>query len=102
MLMNQLKLENIELALTEENGNVRVKAPGEHIILDKQNIENVISLIGGNFKIVDSFYLKRIADNPMVSFDLNEVHSLSLSIVFYYLYMYNFWRHQYESKETRN
>lgn len=99
--MHQLTLENIEVVLTEENGAVRVKAPGENVILHSQNIENVQFLIEENFKIVDGFYLRRIADRPEARFDPDDVHKVSLSIVLYYLYMYNFWRLQYETKRDQ-
>ena len=100
--MKQLKLKNISLVLIEEDLNVRVKSPGQNVLLASQNVENVILIIEENFKIVDSFYLKRIEDNLKTTFDLDEVHNLSVSIVLYYLRMYNLWRLQYKAKKYQD
>jgi hypothetical protein len=100
--MNQLKLKNISLALTEEDSNVRVKSSGQNVLLTSQNIENVIQIIGENFKIVDSFYLKRIGDNLQTIFELDDVHNFSVSIVLNYLYMYNLWRLKYKAKKYQD
>lgn len=94
----RLTLKNIPLVLTEENGAVRVKSPDRNVLLPGQNIENVILIIEENFKIVDFFYLKRIEDNPITTFDPEDIHYLSISIVLYYLYMYNSWRVQHPAR----
>ena len=98
-LMEQLKLENISLALIQEGDAIRVTSPDRNILLASQNIENVIQIIEVNFRIVDSFYLKRIEDNRKTTFVPDDIHSFSISIVLYYLYMYNMWRLEHKSKK---
>ena len=100
--MEQLKLENITLTLIEEGDAIRVKSAGRNVLLASQNIENVIVIIEGNFRIVDSFYLKQIEENPKTTFALDDIHSLSVSIVLYYLSMYNMWRLQYSHKKYQD
>ena len=90
------------MVLTEEGDAIRVIAPKQNVILASQNIENVIQIIEENFSIVDSFYLKRIEDNPQTTFVLDDIHRLSVSIVLNYLYMYNMWRVQYRRKKYQD
>lgn len=100
--MKQLTLKNITLALSKEDDNIRVKSPDKNVLLLSQNIKNVIPIIESNFSVVDSFYLKRIADNPAATFDPDDIHRVSVSIVLDYLYMYNLWRLQYQRKKYQD
>ena len=100
--MKQLNLKNISLILTEEGGNVRVKSPGQNVLLASQNIDNVMLIIEDNFNTVDSFYLKRTGDNLEVTFDVDDIHNISISIVLYYLNMYNAWRLKYKAKKYQD
>jgi hypothetical protein len=100
----QLKLEGISLVLIEEGDAIRVISllPKRNVLLSSQNMENVIQIIEGNFRIVDSFYLKRIEDNPKTTFVLDDIHFLSVSMVLHYLYIYNMWRLDYKRKKYQD
>lgn len=100
--MNHLILENITLVLIEEDAAIRVKSPGQNVLLASQTIENVLLIIERNFSIVDLFYLKRIEDNPTTTFVPDDIHSLSVSIVLHYLHMHNMWRLQYTQKKYQD
>ena len=102
IFMKQLKLKNISLTLMEEGADVRIKSPGQNVLLASQNVDNVIAMIEENFKAVGSFYLNRIADNVKTTFKLDEVHEFSVSIVLYYLHMYNAWRLKYKAKKYQD
>lgn len=101
-MKQQLKLEGISLVLIEEGDAIRVISPKRNVLLASQTIEDVIQIIEGNFRVVDSFYLKRIEDNPKTAFALEDIHFLSVCIVLDYLYMYNMWRLQYKRKKYQD
>jgi hypothetical protein len=100
--MGKLVLENITIELVKENNDVRVCLPTRSAILSEQNIETVSRIIQHNFEIVDAHYRSMIAGHADISFDLNDIHTLSLKIVVYYLYMYNSWRVQYRRPKYDN
>ena len=98
-MKKNLTLRNIPLTLTEEGNDIRVKSPDQSVLLVSTNIEFVMSIIEENFQIVDSFYLKRIEASPETTFDPEDVHSLSISIVLSYLSMYCSWRVWYPTRK---
>lgn len=100
--MKKLVLENIVLELVKENNGVRVYLPTTSIIFSEQNIENLSSIIQHNFKVVDTHYTSMIAQHPEISFDLNDIHTISMKIVLRFLYIYNSWRVQYRRKKYDN
>jgi hypothetical protein len=100
--MKKLVLENIVLDLVKENNDVRVYLPTTSIIFSEQNIENLSGIIRHNFKVVDTHYTSMIAQHPELSFDLNDIHTISMKIVLSLLYIYNSFRVQYRRKKYDN
>jgi hypothetical protein len=99
--MKEIKIENITLSLSNEGGNVRVKSDKENVILPNQNIDTVAELIEHNFNVVVSHY-KLMIDKGKKEFDFSDINFVGISIVLYYLYMYNSWRSMYKKQENRD
>lgn len=99
--MKEIKIENIALSLSSEDGNVRVKSDKENIILFNQNIDPVTELIEHNFIIVTSHY-KFMIEKRKSEFDDKDINVVGISIVLYYLYMYNSWRTMYKKQENKD
>jgi len=99
--MKEIKLENVTLHLSAETGNVRVKSDKENVILPNQSIDDVSDLIKHNFNIVVNHY-KLMIDKGKKEFDFRDINIVSISIVMYYLYMYNSWRTMYKKQENRD
>jgi len=98
----KLVLEKIVLELVKENNDVRVYLPTRSIIFSEQKIKNLSSIIQHNFKEVDTHYRSMIAQHPEISFDLDDIHTISMKIVLSFLYIYNSWRVQYRRKKYDN
>ncbi|MEO0038649.1 MAG: hypothetical protein RIQ59_1860 [Bacteroidota bacterium] len=100
-MIKEIKIDNITLSLLSEVVNVRVKSDTENIILPNQSIDAVADLIRHNFIIVVNHY-KLMIDKEKKKFDIRDINTFSISIVLYYLYMYNSWRTMYKKQENRN
>src|SRR5581483_12298273 len=98
----KLVFEKIVLELVKENNDVRVYLPTRSIIFSEQKIKSLSSIIQHNFKVVDTHYTSMIAQHPEISFDLDNIHTISMKIVLSFLYMYNSWRVQYRRKKYDN
>jgi len=98
----KLVIENIVLELVKENNDVRVYLPRRSIIFSEQKIKTLSSIIQHNFKVVDTHYASMIAQHPKISFDMEDIHTISMKIVLDYLYIYNSWRVQYRRKKYDN
>lgn len=99
--MKEIKIENITLSLSDESGSIRVKSNGENIILTNQNIDAVSALIIHNFNIISNYY-KSVITKENGKFDLGEINHVSITIVLYYLYMYNSWKSLYKKQENKD
>lgn len=99
--MKEFKIENITLSLYNEGNNVRVKSDKEDVILFNQNIDNVLELIKYNLSVVINHY-KIMIDKAKDNFDFEDVYSVSIAIVLYYLYIYNSWRSMYSKQENKD
>ena len=100
--MKKLVLENIVLELAKEKNDVRVYLPTTSIIFSEQTIESLSGIIQHNFKVVDTHYASMIAQHPEISFDLNDIHAISMQIVLSWLYIYNSFRVQYRRPKYDN
>ena len=98
--MEQVRLENIILNLSNENDGVRVKSENENIILSNQAIRNISNIIVNNFKVIKSYYESKIPVDLTYAFNLFDIHHISVSILLNYLYMYNSWRKMYKKHEN--
>ncbi|MEZ4921389.1 MAG: hypothetical protein R2792_20005 [Saprospiraceae bacterium] len=99
--MREIKIADIILNLSDEGGNVRVKSEKENMILSNQDISTVSDLIKNNFNVVEDHY-RSIINKSEEKFDLDDVNQVSLTIMLYYLYMYNSWRSMYKKQENRS
>jgi hypothetical protein len=97
--MKEIKLENITLSLLGEGGDVRVKSNKENIVLSYQSIDTVSELIKHNFDVVSSHYKLMISETKD-KFDFEDIDQVSITIVLYYLYMYNSWRSMYSQNRV--
>lgn len=100
--MKKLVIENNALDLVKENGGVRVYLPATSIIFSEQNIKNLSGIIQHNFEVVVKHYTSMIAQHPEISFDPDDIHTISMKMVLSFLYMYNSWRVQYRRKKYDN
>ena len=98
----ELKLENIDMTLSNENGNVRAKSTNDNVILINQSVDNIADIIKLNFDIVNGFYKSRIANKTAEGFELSDINQVSITIVLHYLYMYNSWKNTYENKANQD
>lgn len=100
-MKEKIVVESITLYLSVEGKNVRVEHGNENIILLNQSIDIVSALIECNYEIVVNHYRLMLhkAGRNINQYDLNAV---SLSIVLYYLYMYNSWRIMYKKQGNRD
>lgn len=99
--MKKINIENIDIILTIEGNNIRVRSDKENILLANQNIDNIVNLINHNFILVKNHYLC-FARNTKDLFDLKDICQLSLSIVLHFLYLYNSWREMYKKQEYKD
>jgi hypothetical protein len=51
---------------------------------------------------VDTHYASMIAQHPEISFDLEDIRTISMKMVFDFLYIYNSWHVQYRRKKYDN
>lgn len=93
-MMKEIKLEKIILKLSKEYDNVRIKSDNDNVILINQDIEIVASLIKNNFDIVYGYYKSKVINST----DLEDINSVSITIILQYLYMYNTWQNTYKNK----
>ncbi len=99
--MKEIKIENITLSLLSEGGNVRIKSGKENILLANQSLDAVATLVNNNFSIVINHY-KLMINKVQKEFNFEDINFVSISIVFYYLYMYNSWRILYKKQENKD
>lgn len=100
--MEEIILENINLSLSDENGNVRLKSRDDNVILVDQSVDNISKIVRLNFDVANNFYKKRVSQESVDKFDLIEINRISLTIVLHYLYLYNSWRNTYKNKADQN
>ena len=98
--MKELKLDKLIIYLYVDNNDVRVIFDKIEKTITNQNIENVIELIEYNFKVVRSYYNKIVMNEQ--NFDLSDINYLSISIVIFYLHMYNLWKNMYKKQEIKS
>jgi len=98
--MKELKLDKLIIYLYVDNNDVRVIFDKIEKTITNQNIENVIELIEYNFKVVRSYYNKIVMNEQ--NFDLSDINYLSISIVIFYLHMYNLWKNMYKKQENKS
>lgn len=100
-MKREILIEDIVLSLSEEGDNVRARSDEENVLLANQRIEKISELVEFNLNLVRSHY-KLIMDREGGKIDLSDLNRVSLSIVLYYLYMYNSWRGMYKGQENRD
>ncbi|EHQ24326.1 hypothetical protein [Mucilaginibacter paludis] len=84
-------LNDLDVEITSENGNVRVRSNERNVLLIDQHTDYIRKIILSNFELVFGFFLKKI-DAPKDNFHRIDIERISTSIVLYYLNMYNSWR----------
>ncbi len=99
--MKKIKLGNITLSLLSEDYNVRIRLGKEDILFANQNVDTVAVLVENNFNVVINHY-KLMIDKGQKEFNFEDISFVSISIVLYYLYMYNSWRTLYKKQENKD
>lgn len=92
--MNQeqkIVLGNIEGILRREKGGVRVHLAEENVILPNLDVASASAVITRNFDVVCQHYHYAMVNGE----DITDGQRISVSIVLYYLCMYNNWRNLY-------
>jgi len=82
---------SLRITLTEEGGNIRAVADDNAILLEGQSLEGAENVILKNFYILYDIFKPYITDAVIA----NDIEHISLSITFYFTYMYSRWRIQY-------
>lgn len=100
--MEEIILGNINLKLSNENGNVRLKSSDDNVIAINQSVDNISKIVRLNFDIVNNFYKKRVSQESEEKFDLIEINRISLTVVLHYLYLHNSWKNNYKNKADQN
>lgn len=100
-MTREIKVETRTVILSEEGDNIRVKSDKNNVLFFNQEIDTLYNLIEHNFNIVNSHY-KLMIDATKVMFHPEDINEISISIVLYYLYMYNSWRSMYKKQENKD
>jgi hypothetical protein len=100
-MTREIKVETCAVILSEEGDNIRVKSDKNDVLFLNQDIDTLYNLIKHNFNIVNSHY-KLMIDATTVLFHAEDINEVSISIVLYYLYMYNSWRSMYKKQENKD
>ncbi len=100
-MIREIKIEDVVLVLSNEGNNIRVKSLSENVILINQTIDVVSEIIKYNLEIVINHFRLKVKEDygQLVEEDITQ---LSVSVVLYYLYMYNSWKNLYKKEAKRD
>lgn len=90
-----IRLDEPELELFEDGGDVRIILPKRSVLLRDQRIDLVVPVIKHNYEQIVSYYQSKLGNNMKDGIDHADISYISLSILLHYLSMYNSWRQWY-------
>ena len=94
-MIKKIKLGTIDMILTTENSDVRVKSNHNNILLANQSVNMIANILQQNFDIVHGFYETKISNKSKQIIGNDDLNQISINILLHYLALYNQWNNSY-------